>query len=122
MHLSRTLMPLMMLFCLAVAHAQTPVPPPSASRPVPPTRSPDTPGFVAAHELPDASLPGAHLDGDYILGPTHTPAPETQFRPAVPHGTVTEIILTSTDSQFYPGDRARSLAPPASPIRPTPQS
>ncbi len=90
-----------LLCAFSVASAQTPASAPK--RPVPPTRSPDTFGFVTATRLPDGTLPGAGQDGNFILGPTHTPAPETLLSPAVPHGTVTEFILNSTDSKFYPG-------------------
>jgi enterochelin esterase family protein len=79
------------------------VPPATPSRPVPPTRTPNTPGFVAARELSDGALPPANQDGNFILGPTHTPAPETLSRPEVPHGVVSEFVLNSVDSKFYPG-------------------
>ncbi|MFY9747189.1 MAG: esterase family protein, partial [Acidobacteriaceae bacterium] len=67
------------------------------------TRDPHTPGYVRATELPDATLPPANEDGNFILGPTHPPAPEMTANPAVPQGTVTEITMTSADSKFYPG-------------------
>ncbi|MGB6901365.1 MAG: esterase family protein, partial [Acidobacteriaceae bacterium] len=54
------------------------------------TRDPHTPGYVRATELPDATLPPANEDGNFILGPTHPPAPEMTANPAVPQGTVTE--------------------------------
>ena len=81
---------------LTVAHAQQP-------HPTYPTRDPHTPGYVRATELPDATLPPANKDGNFILGPTHPPAPEMTANPAVPQGTITEITMTSADSKFYPG-------------------
>src|SRR6187401_392583 len=54
--------------------AQTPATPP---RPTPPTRDPHTPGYVAATELPDGTLPPVDAEGNFIVGPTHNPAPET---------------------------------------------
>jgi enterochelin esterase family protein len=81
---------------LLVAAAQQP-------RPTPPTRDPHTQGYVRATELPDATLPPANKDGNFILGPTHPPAPEMTADPSVPQGTVTEITMTSADSKFYPG-------------------
>ena len=74
-----------------------------ATPPTYPTRDPHTPGYVRATELPDATLPPANEDGNFILGPTHPPAPEMTANPAVPQGTVTELTLTSADSKFYPG-------------------
>ena len=41
-----------------------------------PTRDPATPGYVAAKELADGTIPSAKADGNFILGPTHPPAPE----------------------------------------------
>jgi enterochelin esterase-like enzyme len=40
---------------------------------------------------------------NYILGPTHTPAPESLPNPAIPHGTLTTITMSSADSHYYPG-------------------
>jgi iron(III)-enterobactin esterase len=68
-----------------------------------PTRDPHTPGYVRATELPDGTLPPAYKDGNFILGSTHPPAPETTINPSVPQGAVTEITITSADSKFYPG-------------------
>src|ERR1700684_490442 len=58
------------------------------SRPTPPTRDPHTPGYVKANELPDGANAPANADGNYILGPTHTPVPETARQEGVPEGTI----------------------------------
>jgi iron(III)-enterobactin esterase len=76
---------------------------PAAVRPTPPTRGPRTPGFVAAKDLPDGSNAPADADGNFILGPTHTPAPEVSAKPSVLQGDVYEFTVNSTDSKFYPG-------------------
>jgi enterochelin esterase-like enzyme len=68
-----------------------------------PVRDPHTPGFVTATELPDGDLPPATKDGNFILGPTHKPAPETSIQPGVPQGTIFEFTMSSADSKFYPG-------------------
>ena len=81
------------------APAQTAAPP----RPAPPTRDPNTPGYVQAKELPDGTLPPAGAEGNFIMGPTHTPAPEMTVRDDVPHGTVHNFTMSSTDSRIYPG-------------------
>lgn len=81
----------------AQAPPQTTTPP----RPVPPTRNPATPGYVSARELPDGEVPPADADGNFIIGPTHTPAPgmgATELQ-----GTVHNFTIASTDSKFYPG-------------------
>jgi enterochelin esterase family protein len=71
-------------------------------RPTPPTRDPHTAGYVEAKELPDGAVPPL-ADGNYILGPTHTPAPEVAENPSVPHGSVYTFTMRSEDSKFYPG-------------------
>ena len=80
--------------------------PPAAARPArptPPTRDPNTPGYVKAKELPDGAVPPAKADGNFILGPTHNPAPEMTVQEGVPQGTVFEFTMNSTDSKIYPG-------------------
>jgi enterochelin esterase-like enzyme len=73
------------------------------ARPTPPTRDPHTPGYVTARELPDGSNPPAIADGNFIIGPTHPPAPEVSRHEGVPQGTVYEFTMSSADSKFYSG-------------------
>ncbi len=73
------------------------------ARPTPPTRDPNTPGYVKAKQLPDGTNAPANVDGNFILGPTHTPAPEMAARPGIPQGTVIEFTLNSAGSKMYPG-------------------
>jgi hypothetical protein len=82
------------------ASAQAPAAPP---RPTPPTRDPNTPGFVAAKELPDGAVPPADADGNFILGPTHPAAPEMTVQDGVPQGTVYNFTISSADSKIYQG-------------------
>jgi len=83
----------------AVQTPTTPAPP----RPTPPTRDPATPGYVTAKELPDGTLPPAGVDGNFIIGPTHNPAPEATVQDGVPQGTVLNLTMSSADSKIYPG-------------------
>jgi enterochelin esterase-like enzyme len=85
------------------AMAQAPYAPARPARPTPPTRDPHTPGYVTATELPDGRNPSPEADGNFILGPTHNPAPEVTVQDNVPHGTVYNFTIESTDSKFYPG-------------------
>ena len=87
---------------------QTPTPAQHQPRPPMPTRDPHSPGFVAATELPDGTVPSPHADGNFILGPTHNPAPEIaaalQAGDENPtNGTVVEFTMNSSDSKIYPG-------------------
>jgi iron(III)-enterobactin esterase len=93
------------------AAAQTPpaqqpqqtAPPQTTPRPTPPTRDPKTPGYVTATELPDGAVPPIDRDGNFIIGPTHNPAPEMTVQDGVPQGTVYNFTMSSTDSKIYPG-------------------
>jgi enterochelin esterase-like enzyme len=83
--------------------ATTPPPPAGGTRPTPPTRDPQTPGFVTATELPDGAVPRPDAHGNFIIGPTHSPAPEMTVQPGVPRGTVHNFTMSSADSTIYPG-------------------
>jgi iron(III)-enterobactin esterase len=72
-------------------------------RPTPPTRDPNTPGYVAAKELPDGDLSLPDADGNFIIGPTHHRAPEMTVDENVPHGIIHEFTMNSADSKIYPG-------------------
>src|SRR6476661_5057132 len=92
------------------ATAQTPAAPaapaPGAARPArpaPPARDPNTPGYVTAKDLPDGENAPVKADGNFILGPTHNPAPEMAVQEGVPQGTVHLFTMESADSKFYPG-------------------
>ncbi len=85
----------------AMAQAQAPAARPP--RPAPPTRDPNTPGYVTATALPDGANAPAKTDGNFILGPTHNPAPEMAVQEGVPQGTIFNFTLESADSKFYPG-------------------
>jgi iron(III)-enterobactin esterase len=83
--------------------AQTPAPTTRPARPTPPTRDPHTPGYATAKELPDGGNAPVSADGNFILGPTHNPAPEMTVQEGVPQGTVSTFNMESTDSKIYPG-------------------
>jgi len=95
----------------AQASAQTTATPPPATppaqttppRPTPPTRDPNTPGYVTGKELPDGEVPTADAVGNFIIGPTHNPAPETTAQEGVPQGTIYNFTMSSVDSKIYPG-------------------
>jgi enterochelin esterase-like enzyme len=85
--------------------ATTPPQPARGTRPPPPTRDPNTAGYVKKTELPDGAIPPATAYGNFIIGPTYTPAPEMSVQPGVPQGTVEKFTMESTDSKIYPGIR-----------------
>jgi enterochelin esterase-like enzyme len=87
----------------AQAPTQAPAAPARPARPTPPTRDPHTPGYVTAKELPDGENAPSNADGNFILGPTHSPAPEMTVNESVPQGTVYNFTMESTASKIYPG-------------------
>ena len=82
---------------------QTPAAAQRPQRPTPPTRDPNSPGYVKAKELPDGENAPSTADGNFIMGPTHNPAPEFTAQESVPHGEIFNFTMESTDSKIYPG-------------------
>jgi len=70
-------------------------------RTAPPTRDPSNPSYPRATELPDGTLPPAGAEGNFIIGPTHAPAPETLAKAGVPRGTATSFTMSSKDSVIF---------------------
>lgn len=130
-HMIRALLPL----CLATAsltpmlvkaqpaqpqQPAAPVAPPKQARPPAPTRDPNTPGYVKATELPDGTIPSPKQNGNFVIGPTHNPAPEMAVKEGVPQGQVIEFTMESKDSKIYPGiARERGTAMQPDPADPT---
>ena len=88
------------LFCAVLNLNPAPA---QSARPTPPTRDPNTRGFVTAKELPDGTNAPADADGNFIIGPTHNRAPEMTVQTNVPQGTVYNFTMSSADSKIYPG-------------------
>jgi len=102
---------------LTMAQAPATPAPARAPRPQAPTRDPHTPGYVTAKELPDGDNAPANADGNFILGPTHNPAPEMTAQDNVPHGAIETFEMQSADSKIYPGI-ARDPRDPNEPNKP----
>ncbi|MBS1532410.1 MAG: esterase family protein, partial [Bacteroidetes bacterium] len=83
------------VFCLALSIS-------SATAQIP-TRDPHTAGYVTATELPDGTVPLPNANGNFIIGPTHNPAPESVVQAGVPQGTIYKLTMESKDSKIYPG-------------------
>jgi len=66
----------------------------------PPTRDPHNPKYPGAIELPDGMLPMTSAQGNFIVGPTHTPGPETVVQD-VPKGRVSTFTMSSPESITY---------------------
>jgi S-formylglutathione hydrolase FrmB len=74
----------------------------------PPTRNPLNPNYPPAIELPAGALPSVQANGNFIIGPTHLPAPEVTAQPGVPQGKLYKFTIRSTDSKIYPTAFIRS--------------
>ena len=107
------LMSLLIGFVPAMAQTPPAAPPAAArpARPPAPTRDPNTPGYVTAKDLPDGANAPVKEDGNFILGPTHNPAPEMTVQEGVPQGTVYDFTMESTDSKIYPGIARAGMTP-----------
>ena len=68
---------------------------------MPPTRDPTNPNYPPATELPDGQLPSKLNEGNYIIGPTHVAAPETNPQTGVPKGAIYTFTISSNDSVIY---------------------
>lgn len=86
----------------AQTQSASPAPQQPTTRPAPPIRDPHTPGYVNAKQLPDGTVPPSNSDGNFIIGPTHAPAPG-MTAPDLTNGSVVEFTMNSTDSKYYPG-------------------
>ena len=102
---TKTFVTTTLLLTLTAAAQTLPTQPAATAPPRPrvPTRDPNSPGYVSAAELPDGAVPVPTEDGNFIIGPTHNPAPEMTPRGNIPRGTIYNFTLNSTDSKIYPG-------------------
>jgi iron(III)-enterobactin esterase len=102
----------------AIAQAPAPAAATPPARPTAPARDPHTPGYVTAKEMADGANAPAKADGDFILGPTHNPAPEITAQEGVPQGTVFNFTMEAADSKFYPGIARGAATGQAGPANP----
>jgi enterochelin esterase-like enzyme len=62
-------------------------------------------GATSISTVINSNTPGlsADADGDFIIGPNYTNAPELTVREGVPRGTLHGFTMDSADSRIYPG-------------------
>ena len=79
------------------------------------------PGYVKATQLPDGAVPPADAIGNFVIGPTHTPASEMAAKEGVPQGTIHTFTMESAASKIYPGiarvPGSRAMADPNDPAK-----
>ncbi len=76
---------------------------PAIALPATQTPAASAPGPFTATWLPDGADPPADADGNFVIGPSHNPAPEMAVQKDVPQGTVFNFTMSSADSKIYPG-------------------
>ena len=96
---ARSLIGLVLLGGVVAAGVEPAGMPAQSKRPEAPTRVP--PAWGA--RLPDGANAPADTDGDFVLGPTHTAAPEMTVHAGVPQGRVIAFAMRSEESALYPG-------------------
>jgi len=89
----------LLLVLTVTAAAQTPPPaaPPTNDRSQAPPRTPLLP------TPPLTAPPTPDENGNFVIGPPYTPAPELTVKDGVPRGTVRELTMDSKDSRIYSG-------------------
>jgi enterochelin esterase-like enzyme len=100
---SSAAIPICLFAGLSLATAQAPPATANLPRPMQQSSDPNTPGYVAAKDLPDGAVPPANADGNFIIGPKHNPALEMSVHEGIPRGIVYEFTMSSEDSKIYLG-------------------
>ncbi len=80
-------------------------------RPTPPTRPLDAPGapkFTRLDGKPGATPP-VDAEGDFVVGPDYTAAPETKVVEGVPQGVVKQFVMESKDCKLFNPGIAREV-------------
>ena len=75
----------------------------------PPVRKFDDPGSPPFKVLKTGENPPLDVDGNFVIGPEYTPAPERKVVEGVPQGKVKQFTIDSKETKlFNPGLPARS--------------
>jgi iron(III)-enterobactin esterase len=61
--------------------------------------------IAAVARAEDAKVPTPDVDGEFVVGPDYTRAPELTAKEGVPKGAIHELTMKSEDSKIYPGIR-----------------
>jgi len=75
----------------------------------PPTRKFDAPGSPAFQQLSPGENPPVDVDGNFVIGPTYTPASERKAVEGVPQGKVQQFTMNSKDGKLLNPGIARKV-------------
>ncbi len=94
------------MLLVALAQGSSAQTPPAQGAPATPQtgergRGPQRPPLLPTPPLTAPPTPDA--DGNFVIGPPYTPAPELTVKDGVPKGTVHEFTMDSKDSKIYSG-------------------
>ena len=78
-------------------------------RPTPPTRKYDDPGSPPFQVLKPGENPPVDVDGNFVIGPEYTPAPENKVVKGVPQGKVQQFTMDSRDGKLFNPGIAREV-------------
>ena len=75
----------------------------------PPTRKFDAPGAPKFQKLNPGENPPLDVDGNFVIGPAYTPAPERKAVDGVPQGRVQQFTMNSKDGKLLNPGIARKV-------------
>src|SRR6266576_2399192 len=75
----------------------------------PPVRRFDDPGAPAFTVLKAGENPPLDVDGNFVIGPEYTPAPERKAALGVPQGKVKQFTIDSKETKLYNPGIARKV-------------
>src|SRR5436305_380688 len=75
----------------------------------PPVRKFDDPGSPPFTVLKAGENPPLDADGNFVIGPDYTPAPERKAAPGVPQGKVKQFTIDSKETKLFSPGIARKV-------------
>src|SRR5688572_6027559 len=75
----------------------------------PPVRKFDDPGAPLFKVLKSGEHPPLDVDGNFVIGPEYTPAPERKVVEGVPQGKVKQFIIDSKETKLFNPGIARQV-------------
>ena len=86
----------------------------------PPVRRFDDPGSPPFNVLKVGENPPLDVDGNFVIGPEYTPAPERKAVEGVPQGKVKQFTIDSKETKLFNPGIARKVSGKVDPKNPRP--
>src|SRR6476661_133711 len=84
----------------------------------PPVRKFDDPGSPPFKVLKTGENPPLNVDGNFVIGPEYTPAPERKTVEGVPQGKVKQFVIDSKETKLFNPGIARKVFGKVDPSNP----